>query len=91
MSEKNPEDNFIVVEPRAVHYDANGRPKMEVGLYGNQEPEARVEMLAERLGVPKEKIERMDRSTKRGRVAVGFSRWRSKWDPHANKSNPNLN
>lgn len=91
MSEM-PENKFIVNVDRAVHHTPEG-VITESDVYTNLPPEEAREHVAELYGTTTERILFGDeiRTSKVGRVAVGFSKWRSSWDPHAPKGNPTLN
>lgn len=91
MFEEIPDDvKFMISQPKAVHYTQDG-PSLEINTYGNIDPDERIEVIAKAHGVSPDDVKLMDNSTAAGRLVVGFSKWRSSWDPHANGADPNLN
>ncbi|MEX1995485.1 MAG: hypothetical protein WD887_01785 [Candidatus Saccharimonadales bacterium] len=92
MSEHSPENKFIVNIDRAIHHTPEGIIT-ESDVYTNLPPEEAREHVAELYDMPPEDVFFGGEAptSKAGRLAVGFSKWRSSWDPHAPKSDPNLN
>jgi hypothetical protein len=83
---------FVYAEPQAVHHTVDGS-FLEVKGFSNVSHEREREILAEGYGIePDQLVDMDDRRNQRGRrLSVGFSKWRSSWDPHAAKSDPSLN
>lgn len=92
MSEQIPDDvKFMISIPEALHFTKDGSA-LEVSTYGNIESaDERRELIAEAHGISPDDVKQIDKSTAAGRLAVGFSKWRSSWDPQAQRIDPNLN
>lgn len=92
MFEEIPDDRkFMVAIPKAILFTKEGLT-LEVSTYGNIESaDERKERIAEAYGISNDDVRQIDASTAVGRLSVGFSKWHSSWDPHAQKTNPNLN
>lgn len=92
MEKFNPEEPLhLHGKVEAVHHMGD-ETIFEIGTYSNMNPEQQRELLADTLGLPPENIvDASDTSTPRGKLMVGFRKWRSSWDPHAQKIDPNLN
>lgn len=86
------EPEILIAVPEAVHHTLDGSV-LEIGVYGNVESEQRrTEILCEGYGVDASQISAEGDTHSRGaRMSVGFRKWRSTWDPHANNINPSLN
>ena len=96
MTEGAPEERkYLIDTPTSVHYGADGQLSAIEGYFQtNLDKETAREVLAEGHVNTPDRIHFKDDPVRRGqRVSVGFSKWRSSWDPHAEKpqSDPNLN
>lgn len=91
MAEQIPDDvKFMISIPEALHFTQDGAA-LEISTYGNTDNDERRELIAEAYGISPDDVKQIDVGTAAGRLSVGFSKWRSSWDPHAQKTDPNLN
>jgi hypothetical protein len=87
MDAEPEQPKILIDEPDSIVVDAEGKTSV-VGMYhSNMSTEEAREALAALYGTDPEKI-RLGRDRT---GPVGFRRWNSSWDPHAERSDPNLN
>jgi hypothetical protein len=91
MESDTPDFEFMIAESTGSMSTAEG-DIIHVESIGNIGDEQRREVIAEAYGISPDQVVRNDRTTdRRRRIAVGFHKWRSGWDPHAEKTDPTLN
>lgn len=93
--------SFHISDEPHVHMADSGIHYVEGEMYHSVdfacEPDAEREevreVIADAKGLDREQVQFDDEfgRTETGRKFVGFQRWRSSWDPHAPKGDPNLN
>ncbi len=84
------EFKYLAVQSEGLHFTPDGT-FLELGVHSNiEDPEERIEVLADVLGTDPENIIDSNSKDPRARAVIGFSKWRSNWDPHA-QGDPNLN
>jgi len=92
MVGRGSESKYFIGQEMAVTHTTDGS-FVELGYDTNRTTDEVREIVAEHYEVEPDAVtvdgERP--RTSAGRMAVAFSKWRSKWDPHAEKINPNLN
>ncbi len=82
----------VIVQPKNVMHTEDG-PIVNgtmVGVGGISHEEAK-EVVADTYGIDQERIslgEDEMRQTVAGRISVGFQKWNSSWDPHAERDEP---
>lgn len=83
---------IVFAETQAVHHTEDGS-FLEIKGFSNVEPGREHQILAESFGVePDALIDINDRrNVKARRLSVGFSKWRSSWDPHKDRTDLSLN
>ncbi len=84
---------YIFSELRDVIFTGEDRAAAIIGYDTNLPKDKAREKLSDEYGLPPEKIF-LDGETggsKASRLAVGFSKWRSNWDPHSKTADPNMN
>jgi len=92
MSEMSEGFPGIFLKPEAVHHTAEGSFLEVHGFTGIEDHGVVDDTVKGIFGADVEIIRDGDRSSSSaGRIAVGFSRWNSSWDPDAKKGNPTLN
>ena len=85
------EIDFLAARIETVHATSEGT-FIELGIISNLERQEQKEILADAWGVePEQIIEAGSREHSIGRIAVGFRRWRSSWDPRGPTADPTLN
>lgn len=99
MSELSPDEGeFLVGIPEVVHYTQDSKI-IEAKVFSNMDIDRQREVMAEMNDIPFENVMPADevsanpRLERARRISIAFSssRWRSSWDPHAAKGDPNLN
>jgi hypothetical protein len=93
MAEDEPKIQFLSSELSAMHCTRDGA-LAEIAVVTNIESESEQrEVISEAYGVEPEYIHKAGSypDSSIGRVAVGFRRWNSNWDPHAENADPTLN
>jgi len=95
MTEREPgEAPYVVSRIDAVHHTVEGSV-IDFTVNSNLDEAVVTQVLSEIYGIPAEDIYGPSHSNNSarslGRVMVGFRKWRSDWDPHAQKIDPNLN
>jgi len=86
-----PDFEYVFVTPESHLSTSDG----DITVYrasGNVDGERTKEMMAAAYGMDKDELAIESESRdQRSRVAVAFSKWRSSWDPHTPKGDPDLN
>ena len=92
MSEFPDDIKGVFVQPTNVLHTEKGPTVSGTmsGVGGISKKEAK-ELVAETYGIDQERIhlgEDEMRQTAAGRISVGFQKWNSSWDPHAERDEP---